>query len=123
MKRLIPAAVLTIILIILCVFSKVTVDRVGKKTNANIKECLESIENDKKDSEKKIKKLETEWKKNMNVMSLFVNREKLDQVSGNIQTLKKYTDSRDEFDEACAKLKVIIDDIIEEQSLSLITFF
>ncbi len=38
MKRLIPAAVLTIILIILCVFSKTTVDRVGKETNANIKE-------------------------------------------------------------------------------------
>lgn len=123
MKRLIPAAVLTILLITLCVFSKTTVERVGKETNADIKECLEAIETEGKNPDKEIKHLEKNWKNNMKVMSLFVNREKLDEVSGNIQTLKKHTDSRDEFDEACGKLKVMIDEITQEQNLSLITFF
>lgn len=124
MKRLIPAVILTFFLVFICIFSHVKVKELGNATKNDLSYALSTVDKKDKDETKDaIKKLNKKWDDRCRTLSLFVNRGKLEEVTDKIQTLKSYTESKDEFEEECTQIKVLLDAIIKEQDLTMSTFF
>ncbi len=117
MKRLIPAAVIFIFIIAVCVTAHIFTDCACDKTLSDIEKFY-----DKKIS---ADELEKAWKDRKEEMSLFVNHSFLDDISVYIGqlTLSNNDDSIPELDMIYKNIESTLNLIKDEQTLALHSFY
>lgn len=117
MKRLIPATIIFIFIISVCITAHICIDRACDKTIADIEKFYSD--------ELSAKELEKIWKDRKEEMSLFVNHEFLDEVSVYIGqlTLSSEEDDIPELDMAYKNIKTTLSLIKAEQTLALHSFY
>lgn len=117
MKRLIPAAIILILLISVCIGSHIYVDRACEKTLIDI-----NAFQDKKIS---ASTLENFWKERKEQMGIFVNHSFLDKISLYIGqlTLSIEKDNSSEFDTVYKNIETLLELIKAEQKLALHSFY
>ncbi len=116
MKRIVPAVLILIFTISLCVFSHVFIS----------KSCDHTLNDISKFQNKKISAdaLENSWQKRKEKMSLFVNHGFLDDISIHIGQLTAYDNQDSEYFEHTLKnIKTILAMIRDEQRLSAHSFY
>lgn len=85
MKRLIPSAVLAVIILLGCIWGHYVTDDVCNITDTELKECEQAYKNGSFDKAQELaKKLQKEWEDREEKLSLFVNHSFLDEISENL---------------------------------------
>ncbi len=116
MKRLIPAAIILVFIISICICAHICVDRACQKT-------IDDIEN-YHNKNITAAQLENSWKKRKDQMALFVNHGFLDKVSVYIGQLTISTDDNSpEFDSVYKNIESVISLIKAEQKFALHSFY
>ncbi|MDO4608221.1 MAG: DUF4363 family protein [Clostridia bacterium] len=117
MKRLIPAAIILIFVIVICITAHTCIDRACDQTIVDIERFYKE--------EMSGKELEKIWRDRKEEMSLFVNHEFLDEVSVYIGqlTLSSEEDDIPELDMAYKNIKTTLSLIKAEQTLALHSFY
>ncbi len=116
MKRLIPAAIILVFIISICICAHICVDRACQKT-------IDDIEN-YRNKNITAAQLENSWKKRKEQMALFVNHGFLDKISVYIGQLTISTDDNSsEFDTIYKNIKSVISLIKAEQKFALHSFY
>ncbi len=116
MKRLIPAAIILVFIISICIGSHICVDHACRKT-------IDDIEN-YQNKNITAAQLENSWKKRKEQMSLFVNHGFLDKISVYIGQLTISTDDNSpEFDTVYKNIESVISLIKAEQEFALHSFY
>lgn len=126
MKRLIPAGVLIVIIICVSVFGKIIVDRncteVSKKLTEFKKQYLTE---DTEQAEKSAEELQKQWQKCEKRISPFANRELIDNITISLSRMKNSIENNayDNVLYEYSSVKIYLDKIIDEQSLTATSFF
>ena len=117
MKRLIPAVIILIFLISICIFSNIYVDRTCKQTVEDINAYYD--QNISADT------LHDSWKIQKEKMSLFVNHDFLDKISVYIGqlTIGKNGNNPPESDDIYKNIQTLLSLIKEEQKFALHSFY
>lgn len=116
MKRIIPAVIILIFTISLCICSHTLVDRACDATQSDI--------NDYRNNSISADKLEQLWQKRKEKMSLFVNHGFLDDITIHIGQLTAYDNPNDErFDNTLKSIQTLLTMIKEEQQLAAHSFY
>lgn len=117
MKRLIPAGIILVFLISICIFSNIYVDRI----------CEQALDDIKAYHNKEISatSLEGSWNHQKEKMSLFVNHGFLDKISVYIGqlTLTENKDNHPESDTIYKNIQTVLSLIKEEQKFELHSFY
>lgn len=122
MKRLIPAAVLLIFIIIICAVSNYTVCKSIKTAKGEIEKCEQLYKSEKfEDAKDYAQKFKKHWIKSNRLVSVYSNHCPLDDItklSGILPVaIKEKNDF--EFASAISQIKTAFDIIYEEQSFTL----
>ena len=116
MKRLIPAAIILVFIVFLCVFSHTHVNRICDKTLSDVQKYYNQkiSAND----------LEQSWKHNKEKLLLFVNHSFLDKISIYIGELTVLNDNKNNyFNDAYINIQTILSMIKEEQQFAAHSFY
>lgn len=117
MKRLIPAGIILIFIISVCIFSNIYVDRACEQTADDINAYYnQTISADT---------LQSSWNRQKEKMSLFVNHGFLDKISIYIGqlTLTENKDNPPESDAIYKNIQTVLSLIKEEQEFDLHSFY
>ncbi len=117
MKRLIPAAIILVFIITICVWAHICIDRACDKTLSDVKKFY-----NEKITAQELEKL---WRERKENMALFVNHEFLDEISifiGQL-TLSSDENSRLELDMIYKNVETTLKLIKDEQTLALHSFY
>lgn len=115
MKRIIPAIIILIFTISLCICSHVFIDMACNSTT----EDIEAFLND----DISANTLESSWQKRKEKMSFFVNHSFLDELSVYIGELTIYNKSNSYIDHIEKNIQTVLFMIKEEQRLSAHSFY
>lgn len=115
MKRLIPAAIILICTVSVCIFSYTYTERECQNT---LKE-IELYKNDEITADK----LESLWQTRKEKMSVFINRDFLDKISVYIGQLTAVDITSGKFCEIYKNIETLLSMIKNEQSFALHSFF
>lgn len=116
MKRIIPAVIILIFTVSLCICSHTLVDRACDATQSDI--------NDYRNNSISGEKLDQLWQKRKEKMSLFVNHGFLDDVTIYIGQLTAYDNqSSEHFDHTFKNIQTVLSMIKEEQQLAAHSFY
>ncbi|MCQ2478806.1 MAG: DUF4363 family protein [Clostridia bacterium] len=126
MKRLIAAAILTALIIGICIAGNVIVKEFCKDTNSEIEICRKLCEKgDWEAVDKKVKDLKKSWKTRQRYMSVFVNHGIIDDISVSVSRMPLFSNkkSKSDFLAECAEINMLIDRILGEQEMNIESFF
>lgn len=117
MKRLIPAGIILIFLVLICIFSHIYVDSICEQTLDDINAYY--------NKNISASSLEDSWNHKKEKMSLFVNHGFLDKISVYIGqlTLAENEDTHPESDVIYKNIQTVLSLIKEEQKLELHSFY
>lgn len=117
MKRLIPAAIIFVFIIAICITAHICIDRACDQTLIDV----EKFYNEKITANE----LEKQWRERKENMALFVNHSFLDDVSIYIGqlTLSNKENTIPEFDMVYKSIKTTLKLIKDEQTLALHSFY
>lgn len=126
MKRLIPAGIILIFIVTLCVGSNVYVKKTCKQTITDIEDYYtECITSDKNSINSLSQNLKSEWNSRKDKLELFVNHTFLDNIS--LQITKLITHIVNENHESALldfeQIKELFEQVISEQTFSLNSFY
>ncbi len=120
MKRLIAAAVLTIIIAAIHFSGNIYIKNVIKESNKLVETCIEDY---KKDISPKVHadKLKTYWSDNEDYLSIFAHHDNIDQIELAIDTLNVYSETKDSeiFYEYSGTVKTLLHQLYEDNSFSM----
>ena len=116
MKRLIPATIILVFTISLCICSHILVDRACDNTLKDINDFYNQTIN--------AQSLQNSWQKRKEKMALFVNHSFLDEISLYMGQLAVYNDFNSEYFEHTLKnIQTTLSMIKAEQQLSAHSFY
>ena len=122
MKRLIPAAIIVAIIIIICALSDAYVQRSINSSKAQIEECERLyMQNRKDEAAIKAKQFKSSWKKTSEKISAFINHHALDDI-GTLAAVLPDTiaaNSDFEFASTLSRIRSTLDLIYHEQVFTL----
>ncbi len=96
MKRLIPAGILLLFIIIVSVAGKKTIYRGCSSFSQSLEACKQALEkNDIKTAEKEANSAKKEWDRYKTAISLFANRRLTDEIEQGINHLEGYIEGKD----------------------------
>lgn len=115
MKRLIAAAVLTIVIGILYFSGFFIIDNACKNADIMLNECINAY-NSEKNAEKKAENLEDYWAEKEKILSVFANHSDIDKIEMAIGILKVYskTNEKEMFNEYHQTVKILIHQLKED---------
>ena len=124
MKRIIPATILLLSIVLLYFISSIYTNKVCNKTVKDIKKCVTLYEenNNAKVQAEKIKRF---WSEKEKILSVFVNHELIDKVELKIASIELYSNFADNymFYNACVDAEILLHQIIEDTKLSAHSIF
>ena len=122
MKRLIPAAILLGIIVTVCVISSVAISNTVEDTRARINKCETLYKAGQFDeAELCARNFEKKWSKIKKITSIYANHRPLDDISNLAAILPRAVSERNDFEfySATARIKTLLDLVLEEQSFTL----
>ena len=124
MKRLIPASILFVLVIVTYIAS---LSYITKSCNTTINMLDDTIKTykEEKNAEDNAKNLKKYWEKEEKILSLFINHNHIDEVEQSISSLNVYAKEKDNviFYEYADKIRVLLHQIIEDTKLSAHSIF
>ncbi len=126
MKRLIAAAVLLVIIVMLCITGNVYVVHACQDTTRDIENFYTQIcKSDNPNFDKLSKELNEKWIKRKEKLGLFVNHEFLDKISLYISELPMLVKigNKNEIALVCENIKTICNQMTDEQKFALHSFY
>lgn len=125
MKRFYISLLLVLMAFLICVVGAITVSRMVDEINSdlNILKVAAQKENYTAAREKSIK-LADKWNKYQNYMIVFVNMNRIDELSEKVFSVKDYCtkESRDHLHATLSEIEFLITDIKDAESFSLFSF-
>lgn len=122
MKRLVPATILLIFIIIICAASNYTICKSIKIAKGEIEKCEQLYKGEKfEDAKDCAKKFKDNWIKSNRLISVYSNHCPLDDITKLSGILPVAIDKKNDFEFASSisQLKTAFDIIYEEQSFTL----
>ena len=126
MKRLIPACILSVIIVCSCILGQITVKKYCNTAYNDIKECKEDFLDGKSENAyNSTVKIEKNWKKQKAVLAVFVNHSLLDEISQSVVQLPELAkaDGKDTFLGECSEIQSMLTLIKEEQRIRGESFY
>lgn len=98
MKRLIAATLLFVFICGLCLFENFYVEKFFDKTTSSLNVIKTAYLTDNNLEASSFEEVNNRWRKNKNLLTAFINREQINEISDEISSLEyKYEYNRDEF--------------------------
>ena len=122
MKRLIPAGVLAVFIIVICILSNITVTKTIEKFEDKIEKCESFYEDGHYGQAKKTAKdFKKEWEKVSKIVSVYSNHCPLDDISMFASVLPEAINEKNgfEFKSTVNQIKTALSTIKGEQTLTL----
>lgn len=122
MKRLIPAGAIFIVIVIICVLSNISVQKTIKSTKAEIVECETLyLEGQFEKAQESAISFKEKWKKSASTVSVYSSHCLLDDISILSAVLPEAIEERNSFEvnSTISQIKISLDTILEEQSLTV----
>ena len=125
MKRVIFAAVLLAFTCFICILGNFIINKNCNNVKEDLKEIKTVYVKDKEKSEKLCAELSKEWEKKQKILALFSNHSLLDGISNEIATMPTSIkfENKDEFYMSVAKTERLLTQIIEEERVTLQSFY
>ena len=126
MKRVIPAAILLALIIILCILSNITVSKSIKKAKNELSKCQLLYSNSEfSKAEKCANSFKKHWLKETWLVSLYSNHCPLDDITTLAATLPEAVKTKNDFEfySTVERIHTILDTVYKEQSFSLEKFY
>lgn len=126
MKRLIPTAILLILLVSVCIIGNKQVIKMCEETNKDIKKCYQAYENgDYSLAVEVASTIENHWRNKEGRLAFFVNHGMLDDISVSVSRLAAYTPDTMDFHFAleCIDIKTVLLRVCDEQKLLIENFY
>ncbi len=126
MKRLIPACILSVVIICSCILGQITVKKYCNSVYDDIKECKEDFIVGKSESAyNNAIKIEKNWRRQKAVLAVFVNHNLLDEISQSVVQLPELAkaDGKDTFLGECSEIQSMLTLIKEEQRIRGESFY
>ena len=126
MKRLIPASIIFLFVLGICICSKLCVNKTSDETLNEIKYCYQQLENGNIESAHQLSEnIKDNWHKNKEKLELFVNHSFLDKVNLYVYQLPVFikTNSKNDFLLAYENINTLFEQISEEQKFGMHSFF
>ena len=121
MKRLIPAGILALIIIIVCVISNIQVTKTIEKSKKQIEKCEQLyLEKDYHQAENTARDFKKNWTKTAKIISAYSNHCPLDDISALASVLPETVNHKNDFEFKATinQIKTSLDTIKSEQSLT-----
>lgn len=126
MKRLIPAAVLLVIIVCVSVFGKIIVDRNCTAISEKLTEFKKQYLNaNNEEAERSAEEIQEQWRKCEKRISPFANRELIDNITISLSRMRNgiENNAKDNVLYEYSSIKIYLDKITDEQSLTATSFF
>ena len=120
MKRLIPASVILVMLILLCIIGNIFVINMSTNFSEKVDNCYDSYQKGDYSASKEIaSSLYSEWDKTQKKLALFVNHAMLDDISKATARLASYKlDNPDtHFASECIDIQSVLHRMCDEQRI------
>lgn len=124
MKRIIPAVIITLVIIVSFLGSNFYINNICEATYSKVEKAIEEYEKNGT-AEFNAESLENYWNKKEKSLSLFVNHELIDKIELAISNLNLHSKFRDNymFYEACDTVKILLHQVIEDTKLTTHSVF
>jgi cAMP phosphodiesterase len=124
MKRLIPASIIFVIVIITYILSLNYITKSCESTNKLLDKSVEAYK-ENHTAEKEAEKIKKYWQKEEKILSFFVNHDHIDQIEQAISTLNVYAKEKDNilFYEYADTIRVLLHQIVEETRITTHSIF
>ena len=124
MKRLIPASIIFILVVLTYLLSLKYITNSCKSTNQLLDKAVSAYKQNQT-AENEAKDIEKFWQKEEKILSFFVNHNHIDQIEQTISTLNVYAKEKDNilFYEYADTIKVLLHQIIEETKITTHSIF
>lgn len=120
MKRLIPATIIFVSIIVAYILSFLYINNICKQANKYIEKC-EAEYSDTGTAENTTKKLSEFWDKKEGILSVFINHDRIDGIELEISALKLYAKAEKQilFYEHIETLKMLLHQVKEDTGISV----
>lgn len=124
MKRLIPAAILFVLVIVAYITSLLYITNSCDKTKALLDVSVTAYK-ENKTAKKEAKEIENFWNKKEPLLSVFVNHDRIDDIETAISLLNVYAKMPDNdlFYEYADNVKILIHQIMEDTKFTMHSIF
>ncbi len=125
MKRLISAAILLVVIILLCTINAVTVKSAHTALLEGLEVCVESYgKNDTEGAYQSAAALESDWEKREEILSIFVDHDIIDDLGISISRLPALAkEDSDTFLAECNAVRITLTHMIKDISVNAHTLF
>ena len=126
MKRLIPTAILLILLILICFFGNHRVIKMCEETNKDINKCYDAYQSENYYLASEIAlDIHKRWQEKEKRLAFFVNHNMLDDISISVSRLAAYTPETIDvhFALECVDIKTVLLRMCDEQQLLIENFY
>ena len=125
MKRLIAAGILTIIIITAYILSRSYIINTCDEIKELVIKCETEHKNSSVMSESTAEKLENTWSEKEQILSLFINHNRVDEIELALSTLAVYSNkfNNDIFYEYSGKIKMLLHQLKEDSTISVHSVF
>ncbi len=124
MKRLIPASIIFVLVILTYFLSLNHITKSCENTNKLLDKSVEAYK-ENQTAEKEAEKIKKFWQKEEKTLSFFVNHEHIDEIEQAISTLNVYAKEKDNilFYEYADAIRVLLHQIVEETKITTHSIF
>lgn len=124
MKRLIPASIIFVLVIVTYLTSLYYITDSCDKAKSLLENSVQTYAR-QKTAEKEAKKMEDYWNKKEKVLSVFVNHDRIDDIEKAISLLNVYAKSPDNelFYEYADTVKILLHQIMEDTKITMHSIF
>ena len=124
MKRLIPASIIFVLVILTYFLSLNYITKSCDNTNKLLDKSVSAYKQNNT-AEKEAKEIKKFWQKEEKILSFFVNHEHIDEIEQAISTLNVYAKEKDNilFYEYADTIKVLLHQIVEETRITTHSIF
>lgn len=124
MKRLIPASIIFVLVILSYVLSLNYITNRCNRTNELLEESV-AVYKENETAVKEAEKIEKYWQKEEKYLSFFINHDHIDEIEQAISTLNVYAKEKNNilFYEYADTIKVLLHQIMEETKITIHSIF
>ena len=124
MKRIIPAIIITLVILAAFLGSNFYINYICDTTYSKVEKSIEEYEKNGT-AEINSQKLKKYWNKKEKILSFFVNHELIDKIELAISNLNLHSKFKDNymFYDACDTVKILLHQIIEDTKLTTHSVF
>lgn len=125
MKRVIIAIFLLIVVLFVCGFENIFINRFCEKKQEEINDCREVFYSDRNLCEKKTETFKKEWDKKQITLIMFINHSIVDDITKESTRLPSFVKTADEgeFFAACDLIERALEQMKDDQRITIDSFY